>query len=199
MLISREEAEKRLTSENNLINRLKGSDETVEPEVVDEKAELVELRPFWNGGRRDSKNIPDFLKEIIGTTAHLEKASNVADAFDVSLSSVENFKHARSGDDREKGKNRELRARIEKNLGKIRDTAMNRLMESLNLLTEEKVGKCSAKDISSIAANMSKVVNNVTPEKDVDPDEATKLIIYAPTINQESHYKVVEVDSGATD
>lgn len=200
MLISLEEAEQRLASENNLINKLGLSNSL--PESTNAGEEALEIIQKEGPGRTEGrKNLPSFLKEVIGVEAHLTTAAQVAESFDVSLSTVENCKHSRAGQDREKYKNEELKRAIDRNLGEIRDTAMQKLMMSLNLITEDKVNKASVRDISVISANLSKVVTHALPKEDKkDPLEegAMKLIVYAPVIKTLNEYKVVEVDSGET-
>jgi hypothetical protein len=64
-------------------------------------------------------------------------------------------------------------------------------MESLGLLTEEKVKKSTARDISVVAANMSRVVENVTP-KQVGGN--VQLVLYAPNrVANESDFAIVEI------
>jgi hypothetical protein len=80
---------------------------------------------------------------------------------------------------------------VDNAIERVRELALDKLMESLGLLTEEKVKKSTARDISVVAANMSRVVENVTP-KQVGGN--VQLVLYAPNrVANESDFAIVEI------
>ena len=72
------------------------------------------------------------------------------------------------------------------------DVAMNKLLESLGYMTTEKLDKCKATDLSSIAANMSKVVSNVRTKTD-QTGPVVNVNVYAPELRNERTFKTIEV------
>jgi len=81
--------------------------------------------------------------------------------------------------------------KIEQTIVEVKDRALDRLMHTLGLLTDDKLSGCSAKDLSVIASNMGRVVERTSP-KEERPDGLT-FIIYAPELKQERAYDVVEI------
>jgi predicted transcriptional regulator len=80
---------------------------------------------------------------------------------------------------------------VESELETVRRRAVGRLLASLGLLTDDKISGASAKEISVIAANMGRVVQNTMPQQ--NNQAGINLIVYAPTLRAESGFKVHEV------
>jgi hypothetical protein len=92
----------------------------------------------------------------------------------------------------EKGKTKGIdEERVEKTINEVKDRALDRLMTSLGLLSDDKLSGCSAKDLSVIASNMGRVVEKITP-KEVQPDNIN-FIIYSPELKHEKAYNVIEI------
>jgi|SRR5215831_350697 len=72
-----------------------------------------------------------------------------------------------------------------------RNKALDRLMASLGLLTDDKLSGCKATDLANIAANMSRVVEKTMPDKDRQGN--INLIVYTPEIRSEKSFEVVEI------
>ncbi len=70
------------------------------------------------------------------------------------------------------------------------DRAFDRLMATLGFMTDDKLSGLSAKDLSVVAANMSRVVEKTRAPKE---DERTKLIVYAPQLKTEEQYVVIDI------
>jgi hypothetical protein len=73
----------------------------------------------------------------------------------------------------------------------VRDRALDRLMASLGLLTDDKISGCSAKDLSVIASNMGRVVEKITPK--IEAPDNINFIIYSPELKQERAFKTIEI------
>ena len=82
-------------------------------------------------------------------------------------------------------------AKLDSALGVVRETSINRLMTSLGQLTEDKISAHNAKDISTICANMAKVVQQTIPQDKVA--QAINLIVYTPEMRKESNFEIVEI------
>jgi len=128
--------------------------------------------------------VDSMTREIAGTLTRIEGPASVARAFEIAPSTA--F-HMGRADGKKDG---ELRERIEKNLGKVRDIALDRLMTSINLIEDDKLESLGAKDLSTVASNLSRVVEKTLP-RDMSAAPTAQLIVYAPTIAKEEHYETV--------
>lgn len=81
--------------------------------------------------------------------------------------------------------------KVESAINEVKDLALQRLMTSLGLLTDDKLSGCSAKDLSVIASNMGRVVEKVSPK--VEQPDNINFVIYAPELKQERAFETVEI------
>jgi hypothetical protein len=185
LLISTESAARRLESSENLANRL-----------VRNNSHL-EIKPINHGGGRAEgiKNLTENERAIIGASARAFGIRATANAFGVSESHTNSLAHGkvyREGG-RESSKNHAaLAEKIEDRLDEVKDVALTKLMLSLGLLDEDKMDKATAKDLSGIAANLSKVVQNSSGNGN-NKGTQVNLVVYAPESKVISDYQVVEV------
>lgn len=210
MFLDEETAKSRLNSESNLINRILGisnsnseiSDSDSDSEIqrnlnleFPEKSNLVsesKSRVLNKNRSGRLKGIPDFdpmTNEIAGTLAHFDTQKNVARAFGMTQANVGLLENGR-----ERKRDPELNDRIERNLGIVRDKALDRLLSSIDLITEDKLESIGAKDLSTVASNLSRVVEKTLPKRE-ESRVNSQLIVYAPTIlnSGEDKYSVIDV------
>lgn len=148
------------------------------------------VRPLHNGGRNvGDKNVPSFIRELAGAAAHVDTSKNVAAAFDVSQSQVNQYK---IGNTSPKHHDPALKSAVDSQVTKARDLALDKLMLSLGLLTPDKLEKVNARDASTIAANMARIVEKTTPQQSQGPN--LQIIFYAPNVKQEKDYEVITVE-----
>jgi hypothetical protein len=76
-------------------------------------------------------------------------------------------------------------------LAAARDKALDRLMVSLGLLTEEKIEVLDGKDVAKVAEHMARIVEKTMPDSNRGGN--MNVVIYAPEQKTEKHYKSVEV------
>ena len=182
MLISKEQTEKRLASSDNLLNK-----------VVRNNSHF-ELRTINHGGRLEGRDsdLTEVERTTIGALAHVDTAANVAAEFGISRQHVQNLKFGRVGARAGMEKaHPELKSNLKIAKEEIKDKALQVLMSSLGLCDDEKLSDLGAKDLSSVASNMSKVVNNLEPRE--QGDSGTKILIYAPQIKDIEKFDVVEI------
>ena len=171
MILTEEQANERLSSENNLANRFKGGEVVVVERVIPTAG-------------KNKVNLTEEVRTEIATRARAGASrKELAEEFDVTVGEVSLLKAGKiKGIDE---------AKVSDAIQVVQDRALNRLMASLNLLDDDKLSGCSAKDLSVIASNMGRVVEKTSPK--VAGDNNATLIIYAPQIRDERFYKVVEV------
>jgi len=179
MLISEKVANERVNSPSNLSVRFgRPPAPTSEPHV--------EILPNPRAGKRPE--LPGFLKTTMAIL-HQSGAgtqAEVAEVFGTTQAEVSHIENGRSDKGLDKGA-------IEAAQSEIRDVAMKKLLGTLGLLTEDKISKCKAGEISTIAANLSRVVEKTLP-KDTGPGSGgVNITIYAPQPRDEKSYKTLEV------
>ena len=185
MLITEDDKISRLESDENLLSRL---EKLKNPLSRVDNAVIVHPIPL--GRARGDTEIPTMLKVISATAAEAGLATNkeLAEQFDISAQTISDARNGRVG----ARKDSELSDRIRKNLDTVQDRAIDRLMQSLDLMDDEKLHNCKATDLSSIAANMSRVVEKVSP-KSKDAFAGVQVILYSPRVRDLSNYDVIDV------
>lgn len=196
MFKTQEQVNERLSSKRNLVNRF-GRQEVTEsiPEVIPSDnipspaqhpfEKRIEIIPLHQPGNKHGKSkLSQDERNEIALRARLGEGQSVlAKEFKVSQSAIGEI---------EQGRTKVDEASIQTKLDKVSDVAMDKLLSSLGYITQEKLDKSKATDLSTIAANMSKVVNNVRG-KDVDNGPKVIVQIYAPELKKETSYKTIEV------
>jgi hypothetical protein len=175
MKISEEDAQRRVNAENNLANL----------------ATPTHVTLGRRGSGKRGRDIPEFLRDTISSLSNQPdvKSKDVASAFEVSDAEVSFCKSGRIGGHEP---TEERRAKVDERLEKIKDTALLKLMASLNLIDDDRLEKCSAKELSGVALNMSRIVKEHTPQE-TNTGPAVQVVIYAPETKTERAYKVVDV------
>jgi hypothetical protein len=174
MELSANKANERLTSASNLANRFGGKTSVVKTEVLNR-----------TGKKAGSFNFPPFLKTSIAIQARIgaEPQKDIAKSFGTVQTNVSAIKTGKTEVDEET---------VEKVLGTVRDAALEKVMQSIGLITTDKLEETKAKDLSVIAANMSKVAANTIVDKG-DKGTQVTLHVYCPEPKQESSYRTIEV------
>jgi hypothetical protein len=193
MLINEDQSCLRINSEDNLANLLKNRRALITPAErrSGPASAALEVRPAQNqGARTGDKRIPGFLREVIAATAQHDTTRSTASAFNISQTQAVNLGNGRPGS--HSPEDPALQTAIDKTLGQVRDSAINKLMGALGCIDKEKLEKSNARDLSTIASNMSKIVVSTIPTQ--KQDEKPRIIVYAPEISQVNNYQVVEID-----
>src|SRR5438552_4218599 len=191
MVLDEERVRERLNSPLNLANRFsraksieEGPKESVRaslspPQGMDESEESsLKLIPFKEGLGRHRPPLPDEVRDTIAILSHgNEGQKEIAKEFGVSQTEVSCLKTGRA------------RSNVRASIERVQERAIERLMESLGLLTNEKIEKCNAVNISAIASNLAKVVNQTSPGN-LD-GSGVNLVVYAPQVRNEKYYKSV--------
>ena len=173
MIISEKAAEERLQSPENLVNRFR------KPEESSSKETSLTVVPISN--IRRGPEVPKVVKNTIAILAHGDKQTDLANEFGVPQPSVSGYKNGKQGADADA---------IQEAIKPVRERALDRLMASLNLLNDDKLSNSTAKDLSTIAANMGRVVEKTLPKESIG--SGLNVVIYAPQIRAEREYKVIE-------
>lgn len=160
MVVNKEFIEERLKSPANIIHKGYGKSQNKQPDQ------------------------PDFLREIeAGLVIQGEKQTDVARAFDVSQPVVSYAFTGKNLDD-------DGKARLQVRKSEVQDKALETLMTTLGLISKEKLEECKAVELSSVASNMSKVVEKMEGRQGQNNNV---LVIYAPKQKTEKDFETVAI------
>lgn len=179
LLTDNAEASELLENSENLVNKL-----GIRPIQI----EHLNIRKFRHTGSK-GKKVPSELRPLIAALATVEGTTQTAKDFGTALPTVNNFKHGKSSNDVPDAK---LESDTAKILGTVRDLAADRLLAAIGLLDNDRLaGVTKATEISAIAANLSRVVEKVTPK--LDQTNGPVFHVYAPELRTLDRYEVIDV------
>lgn len=190
MFVTDEEAERRLNHKDNLSLVL----------LKNQKLTGSNGKGNRTNHRGSRKGVPDltpFMRELIGTTAHLDTAKSTAKTFGVSSHQAHNLKHGKLS---QSGPvNSDLEKRIVGNLLKAKDTAADIVMRTLGLVSSEagqaEIQELNVKDKMEVAGRAAGIIDKLTPKDRINQDNSTKVVIFAPMQRKETEFEVVEIES----
>lgn len=164
MFISPTELERRLKSENNLTNKLRVRNEN-------------DLK------RVNRPRLPNTaIRAVVGSLAEQGvPPKDISQAFGVSKNQIKSAEITKVPD---------VASAREKTVEKVREMALDRMLVSLGLMDNTKLENCTAKDLSAVASNLSRVIDRTSQR---DAGDRLQLIIYAPQQKEEKDYKVVDI------
>jgi hypothetical protein len=168
MLTDKKSADARANSSANLLNQL-----GISHNCVESKEGNVVVLPLHRGGRKPGvPNVPTNVKEMLGQLAHDTSVKDVSASFEVSTASVNNYKD---------------RPEV---LDRVHNRAVDRLLSSLGLLTDDKMDKLGAVDLSTVADKMSRVVERTGTR--TSEGTTARLVLYAPRVKEEKEFETIE-------
>jgi len=148
------------------------------------------------GRRLGDNNVPDSLRKIIGAESiesGRKAGLNLASHFGISPSSVSAYSHGSTGTTSYDKPNEGLLNHMNNARERIIKRARGKLLLSLNSLNQEKIESSKARDIASIAKDMSAVIKNMEDRTIQSVHEGPKFIFYSPTIRDEKNFDIINV------
>lgn len=124
------------------------------------------------------RHVPPMIQTLAVETARLTSQQEAADTFGMTQSNVSFL-------DR-KGKNIN-REQIEDNIGKVHNVALDAMLESINLIKPKLAGVTKAIDLSTIAANLGRVVEKTSPKEAASVN--LKVVLFQPVMKEERDYE----------
>lgn len=144
------------------------------------------------GRKEGTKDLSPFMRELIAAATQMGTATSVAKDFSVSKAHAHNLKNGYIT--RSNGKSTELLEKKGEILGEIREKASDLIMETLGLVTPEKLRSVDkATDLTKIAKDLSTVVEKATPERGV-PSNQTNILIYSPGSRDLKNFETIDVE-----
>jgi hypothetical protein len=193
MFIDDDELNSRLGSDQNLVNHIQ---RRRAPQQSNEPRPLYEIDRCGSGRTPGAMNRSTEDREAIGTLGHIHGIPETSAITGASGSQVHSYMNGYNTTGR-RGANAELEAGVKKNVGKIRDAAIDRMLSSMNLITDDKLKEVKkATDLATIAATLGKVAQLGIPKQESSgqSDNRVQIVVYAPAIKDENRYETVDVN-----
>lgn len=135
----------------------------------------------------------------IGALGQNFPPKDVAELTGVSVDCVRDLRNGKKGSS---GYNAELAAQVSSAAGKRREevsiVAVDKLLESLGVISTEKLQALDAKGASLVASNLSRVVSNMSPKESGDGNKPNiKIVLFQPKPSEEKHFETIEIGVGA--
>lgn len=161
----------------------------------------VEIRtPMPKGRQSDDVATPASLRKIIGETSVLDgraEAIKLAADFGISKSSVSAYAKGATSTASYDKPVKGIIAHINKSRQRAVKRASKTLNSALSAISQDKLDYADAKDLSSIAKDMSVIIKNLEPP----PDESAlqsgpsspQFVIFAPQFRKEESFDVIDM------
>lgn len=166
------------------------SDEDFELEKSRYQDKSIE-RTIIEKGRGNKAETPQVIREIVAECSiNGEKPDVISRNFNVSLSSISAYKNG-STSTSSYDQNNKVSAR-----SRIANKAQGKLLDALNCLTEDKISGSKATEISSIAKDMSSIVEKLNGRVIENQNDGPQvhLHLYGPKQKSLEHYEVIDLN-----
>lgn len=207
MFITEDQLRERLNSPRNLANRFKNgreisdatekesepkAEDIVSKDVHQESIQFREIkRPGNNRPWLSKQERTGIAADYATQTCDGNKVTQkeIAEKYGVQISTVSDIVN---GSRRVPESPRSVdQAKVDAQLDKVREAAIDKLMVGLGQLTDDKVSAHNAKDISAICANMARVVQQTIPQE--KSAQQINLVVYTPELRKEQNFNSIEV------
>lgn len=170
------------------------SDEDFDLELSRLSNRKAEIVPMPKLGRQHTRETPESLRALIASDSLNGNgtAKEIANAYGVSQSSVNAYAGGATSTDRMvAGKLDSDLVTRNKRIGKKAQTKMSMAIDAI---TKEKLDAAKATDLSSIAANMAKVVDKTIPKAE-EKIINNNIVFYSPQQVGPGNYEVIDVEA----
>lgn len=171
----------------------------VDSSVLD--AELSTLTNFIDAktieikhGRGNTNEVPSTLRKLVAQDSIAGvKASEIADAFDISKSSISAYKNGATSTSSYDNPDKELKSHVDSVKTEIASSARSKIIAALSHITENKLSDAKLSEVSMIAKDMATVMEKMEGNTSKDKTVQHQVIIYAPRVRDENDYNVIDV------
>ena len=167
-------------------------DEEFELEVArSERVTGIVINSHKHGGRGDNDNVSPALREVIAEDALSGiPAKEISKAYGVSASSISAYKNGATSTATYHKPQERLASAVDKTRDKIHRRASSKLLRALTEITDDKLKDSKATDLSTIAANMSRVIEKTSPKE--SNAIQNNIIFVSPTQIHRDNYEVID-------
>ena len=192
MELTKEQAESRLRSPNNLANKLEAfrNQRKVKNDLFDSGDETFSVTHVSPG--RQLPRLPLEAKKEIVTRANsgTERQSDIAKHFGVTQAAVSYLKREATDSQDAAKTNAELEREAS-----VRSLAIDKMMLAMGLITEEKLERMNAEKLA-YTANQLATVHKCASDQQSKP--LVNLVVYAPEVRSEESFKIIEISGNGS-
>ena len=202
MILTQEQIKQRISSPDNLINKLADHRSSTQLEVI------VKDGVNNHKGNLGVKHLDSEQRLAIGILAQTTEHKVVAEVFGISESHVNDLATGNrtigngSGGARRVVDNdlkNQIAERINTTKLTIQERAAETLLKSLGLLTDDKLENSSAKEIAQITTQMSQVMRNLDGDSNKDNSKNSgvkvQIVLHQPKQAREEAFDYIEVSA----
>lgn len=207
MILNKEEIEKRVNSEKNLVNQIAERQKSINEGGA--AYEVVIKDGKNHSGNKGSSRLTDEERVAVGVLARLDGAKTAAEVMGISPHTAKHImmghKNTEAGPDhyRKQEVDEEFKKKVlskfENTKLTIAERAAEKLLGALDVITPEKLENASVKDVATISNNMAQVIRNISGtgrEREGDGGAAkVKIVLHAPDQARESAFDFIEISS----
>lgn len=195
MRIDETEAKRRLSSSRNIADLGRKQDSSIRPldspSSSQETGSNITHEEIIRGRHTGSRNVPEPVRDLMASMViDGASAASVGRALGVSGDVAERSATGRVGG---RPANADRLSKIKERKLDIQDSALVKLMRSLELIDDDKLLECSAKELSGISSNLAKVHSTLEEKSDGGAGNNVNIVVFAPQQKREDRYKVVDV------
>jgi hypothetical protein len=158
----------------------------------------AEVEDIKRGRPPAKKEVPEELREIIAKSAINGEGSGsaIADAFNVSESSVSAYKVGATSTTNYNQPNESLLSAVTGHKEKISKRATRTLMSALKNITTDKLAAVKARDLAAIAKDMSAIISDMEPKVQVNQNnqQNVQFVFMAPRVKNIEEYPIMTVN-----
>lgn len=151
-----------------------------------------EVKEIKHGRGVGTENLTDAMRQLIAEDALVsgKTIEEVAKDYGVSPQSVSAYKHAATSTSTYNQPNEALAPIVGDIKSQIKEEAQNKILSALIALNPDKIAAAKARDIASIAKDMSSVVRNLTDDGPLIQNNT--VLVYKPRVKEEDDYQIIE-------
>ena len=186
------------SNESTLAEGEESSIHSIENNKQDDENELcgkiVEINK--PGRKNGDNNVPDSLRKLIGSESiesGRKDALNLASHFGISPQSASAYSHGSTSTTSYNEPSPTLSNHVNNARERVIKKSRSKLLLALNNLSQEKIESSKARDIASIAKDMSAVIKNMEDKTIQSVHEGPKFIFYSPSFRDERNFDIINV------
>lgn len=144
-------------------------------------------------GRGNGKTaVPQEVRKLVASEALAGiSIEEIKEKYNVSASSISAYKNGATSTSSYHSKDKELANNNDRVKTTISERAEGVILESIGLLTLERLDKAKARDIAGIAKDMSAVMSNMKEGGNVN--NGVNITIMVPPVRAEEDFKVIDI------
>lgn len=145
------------------------------------------------GRKNGSKNLTHDQRVLVGTIANMTTAKEASKITGVNPMSAHLYSNGKTSVEKF---DETLKQDIDERIGDVKDKALNLLMKSMGLISDEDLVGAKLLEKTAVIRDMSGVIDKLTPKNKEQSDENhVHFHIHGPELTDESKFAAIEVSA----